>query len=145
MKTYKLVQFSAPDNREHDQLSFILLLKPDIVKLLSWAAWAGVELIFFLVAGMGIVLDSNWDSVDNTGMFSLLLGCAYTQSKPFLLHTPPHQGGVLLWFSRLHIFCFTHLTVFIATHRISHFYSSDSFPHPFEEREWLCGADASWG
>lgn len=54
---YKLVQFSAPDNREHDQLSIILILKPDLVKLLSCAGWAGVELIFFRGVGMGIVLD----------------------------------------------------------------------------------------
>jgi len=31
------------------------------------------------------------NSVDNTGMFSLLLSCAYTASRPFLLLTPPHQ------------------------------------------------------
>ena len=31
------------------------------------------------------------NSVDNTGMFSLLLSSAYTESRPFLLLTPPHQ------------------------------------------------------
>ena len=31
------------------------------------------------------------NSVDNTGMFSLLLSSAYTVSRPFLLLTPPHQ------------------------------------------------------
>ena len=29
------------------------------------------------------------NSVDNTGMFSLLLSSAYTESRPFLLPTPP--------------------------------------------------------
>jgi len=31
------------------------------------------------------------NSVDNTGMFSLLLGSAYTESRPFLLLAPLHQ------------------------------------------------------
>jgi len=31
------------------------------------------------------------NSVDNTGIFSLLLSSAYTASKTFLLHTPPYQ------------------------------------------------------
>ena len=31
------------------------------------------------------------NSVDNTGMLSLLLSSAYTESGPFLLLTPPHQ------------------------------------------------------
>ena len=31
------------------------------------------------------------NSIDNTGVFSLLLSRAYTQSRPFLLLTPPHQ------------------------------------------------------
>ena len=31
------------------------------------------------------------NSVDNTGMFWLLLSSAYTESRPFLLLTPPHQ------------------------------------------------------
>ena len=31
------------------------------------------------------------NSVDNTGMFALLLSSAYTESRPFLLLTPPHQ------------------------------------------------------
>ena len=31
------------------------------------------------------------NSVDNSGMFSLLLSSAYTASRPFLLLTPPHQ------------------------------------------------------
>ena len=33
------------------------------------------------------------NSVDNTGMFSLLLSSAYTESRPFLLLTAPHQRG----------------------------------------------------
>ena len=35
------------------------------------------------------ICDEN--SVDNTGMFSLLLSSAYTESRPFLLLKPPHQ------------------------------------------------------
>ena len=31
------------------------------------------------------------NSVDNTEMFSLLLSSAYTEARPFLLLTPPHQ------------------------------------------------------
>ena len=31
------------------------------------------------------------NSVDNSGMFSLLLSSAYTESRPFLLLTPPYQ------------------------------------------------------
>ena len=31
------------------------------------------------------------NSVDNTGMFSLLLSSAYTESRRLLLLTPPHQ------------------------------------------------------
>lgn len=38
---------------EHDQLSIILLLKPDFVKLLSYAGWPGVDVI----VDMGVVLD----------------------------------------------------------------------------------------
>ena len=41
------------------------------------------------------------NSVDNTGMFLLLLTGAYTASRPFLLLTPPHQwvgwGGTSSW------------------------------------------------
>lgn len=72
-------------------MSIILILKPDSVKLLNCAGWAGVELIvfFFPVAGMGIVWDLSRDSVDNTGMFSLLLSSVYTASRPFLHLTPP--------------------------------------------------------
>ena len=33
------------------------------------------------------------NSVDNTGMFSLPLSSAYTEPRPFLLLTPPHQRG----------------------------------------------------
>ena len=51
---------------------------------------AGVELIFFTVAGKGLCAGN---SVDNTGMFSLLLSSAYTESRPFLLLTAPHQQG----------------------------------------------------
>jgi len=32
------------------------------------------------------------NSVDNTGMFWLLLSSAYIEPRPFLLLTPPHQG-----------------------------------------------------
>jgi len=31
--------------------------------------------------------------VHDTGMFSLLLSSAYTESRPFLPLTPPHQRG----------------------------------------------------
>jgi len=31
------------------------------------------------------------NSVDNIGMFYLLLSSSYTESRPFLLLTPPHQ------------------------------------------------------
>ena len=41
------------------------------------------------------------NSVDNTGVFWLLLSSAYTESRPFLLLTPPHQrvgwGGTRSW------------------------------------------------
>ena len=40
--------------------------------------------VFWICAG---------NSADNTGMFSLLLSSAYTESRPFLLLTPPHQRG----------------------------------------------------
>ena len=51
-----------------------------------------IELIFFIVASMGLMF---WicaeNSVDNSGMFSLLLSSAYTESRPFLLLTLPCQ------------------------------------------------------
>ena len=55
---------------------------------------AGVELIFFIVASMGLCFGfiCVGNSVGNTGMFQLLLSSAYTASRPFLLLTPPHQG-----------------------------------------------------
>jgi len=34
------------------------------------------------------------NSVDNTGRFSLMLSSAYTESRPSLLLTPPHQQVV---------------------------------------------------
>jgi len=52
---------------------------------------AGLELIYFIVASMFWICAEH--SADNTGMFSLLLSSVYTQSRPFLLLTPPHQQG----------------------------------------------------
>ena len=43
-------------------------------------SWYGA--LFWICAG---------NSVDNTGRFSLLLSSAHTESRPFLLLTPPHQ------------------------------------------------------
>jgi len=42
-----------------------------------------------LYGAMFWICDEN--SVDNTGTFSLLLSSAYTEPRPFLLLTPPHQ------------------------------------------------------
>ena len=54
---------------------------------------AGVEFIFFIVASIGLCFGFVLEAVviDNTGMFSLLLSSAYTELRPFLLLTPPHQ------------------------------------------------------
>lgn len=41
----------------HDQLSIILTLKPNFVDILSCAGLAGAELIFIIVAALGVVLD----------------------------------------------------------------------------------------
>ena len=54
---------------------------------------AGIELIFFIVPSMGLCFGFVPKTVliDNTGMFLLLLSSAYTESRLFLLLTPPHK------------------------------------------------------
>lgn len=52
---------------------------------------AGIQLTFFAVASMGLSFGFVLKSVDNTGMFSLLLSRVHTQPRLFLLLTPPHQ------------------------------------------------------
>jgi len=52
---------------------------------------AGIELIFFTVASMGLCFGFVPKSVDNTGMFLLLLSSSYTASRPLLLLPPLHQ------------------------------------------------------
>ena len=52
---------------------------------------AGIELIFFIVAGMGLRFGFVLKTVLIIEVFSLLLSSAYTESRPFLLLTPPHQ------------------------------------------------------
>ena len=39
----------------------------------------------------------------------------------------------LFCFASARSFCFTYSTVFISTHDLPHFYSSDSLPHPIRE------------
>lgn len=53
--------------------------------------------IFFIIAIMGLCFGLVMKSVDNSGMFSLLLSRAYTESRPFLLLTSPPQ-----WAGRWH-------------------------------------------
>jgi len=45
--------------------------------------WAGVELVFFTVASMGLAFGFAETSVGNIGMFLLLLSSAYTASRAF--------------------------------------------------------------
>lgn len=52
-----------------------------------------IELIFFIAASMGLCFGFVLKTVDNSGMFSLSLSRAYTESRSFLLLTPPHQRG----------------------------------------------------
>ena len=54
---------------------------------------AGIELIFFIVASMGLCFGFVLETVLIIEMFSLLLSRAYTESRPFLLLTPPRQRG----------------------------------------------------
>ena len=58
---------------------------------------AGIELIFFIVASMGLVWVCAENSVDNTGMFWLLLSPALPRAKGFSAPhpTPPARrlGG----------------------------------------------------
>ena len=53
----------------------------------------GIKFFFFHIGLYGtmfwICAEKSVD--DNTGMFLLLLSCAYTESRPFPLLTPPHQ------------------------------------------------------
>ena len=55
--------------------------------------WAGIELIFFTVARMGVFWVCAGSSVDNTGLVLLLLGRAYTTAKAFSAPhpTPPDR------------------------------------------------------
>jgi len=48
---------------------------------------SGIELIFVIVANMGLCFGAEI-YIDNTGMFSLLLSSAYRESKPCPLLTP---------------------------------------------------------
>ena len=61
--------------------------------------WAGIELIFFTVAGMGLCFGFVLKTVLITqGCF---LYCSYTEPRPFLLLPPPQQragwGGTRSW------------------------------------------------
>ena len=53
--------------------------------------WAGIELNFFIANCMVLYFGFVLKTVDNTGVFQLLLGSAYTEPRHFLLLTPPHQ------------------------------------------------------
>ena len=53
---------------------------------------AGIELIFFVVAGMGLCFGFVLKTVLII-QFSLLLSSAYTASRPPLLLTPPRHGA----------------------------------------------------
>lgn len=52
---------------------------------LSVCGFCLIQLIFFIAASMGLCFGFVLKSVDNSRMFSLLLGSAYTMSRPFLL------------------------------------------------------------
>ena len=58
---------------------------------------AGIEFIFFTVAGMGLCFGFVLETVliDNPGMFWLLLSRAYPEPRAVLLLTPPARrlGG----------------------------------------------------
>lgn len=58
------------------------------VLVLPW-----IDLIFFIVASVGLWSGFVLEAVDNTKMLSLLLSNAYTKSRPFLFLTSPYQWG----------------------------------------------------
>lgn len=51
---------------------------------------AGIELVLVIVAVMMLCFGFV-TSVDKSGMFQFLLNRAYTEPRPFLFLTPPHQ------------------------------------------------------
>ena len=50
---------------------------------------AGIKLIFFIVASMGLFFGFVLETVDNTEMFLLLLGSAYRVKASSASHTTP--------------------------------------------------------
>lgn len=54
---------------------------------------AGMELIFFTMAGMGLCWICAEHRIDNIEMFLLFLSRAYTQPRPFLNFALPGWGG----------------------------------------------------
>lgn len=65
---------------------------------------AGMELIFLIVANLGLFWLCAENSADSTPMFSLLLSRAHTASRPFLLLSPPcpEQAGGAQGFGKGH-------------------------------------------